>query len=64
MRRKDRIDSILYRLENIWLEFPDLRLGQLLLNVSKDPELYYLEDEKLIDKLEEFYNGKKETSKK
>jgi hypothetical protein len=64
MKRKDRIDSILYRLENIWLEFPDLRLGQLLLNVSKDPELYYLEDEKLIDKLEEFYNGKKETSKK
>lgn len=59
MRRKDRIDSILNNLEEIWLEFPDLRLGQLLLNVSRDPELYYLEDEELIKKLEEFYNGKK-----
>ena len=61
MRRKDRIDSIINRLEDIWLEFPDLRLGQLLLNVSKDPELYYLEDETLIEKLEGFYGSKKRT---
>lgn len=55
MRRKDRIDSILNKLEEIWLEFPDLRLGQFLLNVSRDPELYYIEDDELIKKLESFY---------
>ena len=55
MRKKDRIDSIVTKLEEIWVQFPDLRLGQLLLNVSKDPELYYLEDEELIEKLEKFY---------
>ena len=59
MRRKDKIDSIVNKLEEIWLDFPDLRLGQLLLNVSKDPELYYLEDEDLIGKLEAFYGSKK-----
>ena len=59
MRRKDKIDSIVNKLEEIWLDFLDLRLGQLLLNVSKDPELYYLEDEDLIGKLEAFYGSKK-----
>ena len=56
MRNKYRIDAILNELQDIWMEVPDLRLGQLLLNVVKDPELYYIEDEKLIEKLKENYN--------
>ena len=39
------------------MEVPDIRLGQLLLNVLKDPELYYIEDEELIAKLKEFYKN-------
>ena len=57
MRSKYRIDITLNELQNIWLEFPDLRLGQLLLNAVSDPELYYLEDEELIVKLQEFYKN-------
>ena len=57
MRSKYRIDITLNELQNIWLEFPDLRLGQLLLNAVSDPELYYLEDEELIIKLQEFYKN-------
>ena len=55
MRNKYRIDAILNELQGIWMEVPDMRLGQLLLNVLKDPELYYIEDEELIAKLKEFY---------
>ena len=55
MRNKSRIDAIVTELEKIWVEYPDLRLGQLLLNVVKDPILYYLEDEELIERLKEFY---------
>ena len=57
MRSKYRIDITLNELQNIWLDFPDLRLGQLLLNAVSDPELYYLEDEELIVKLQEFYKN-------
>lgn len=55
MRDRDRIDIIITELEKIWVDYPDLRLGQLLLNVVQDPELYYIKDEKLIEKLKEFY---------
>ena len=60
MRQKYRIDAILNELQDVWLNNSDLRLGQLLLNVVRDPELYYLEDEDLIKKIKEFYknNGK------
>lgn len=55
MRKEDRIDPMLERLGKVWKEYPDLRLGQLILNVARDPMLYYLEDEELIKTLEEFY---------
>lgn len=55
MRNIDRIDSILEKLGNIWKEYPDLRLGQLICNIIKDPALYYIEDEQLIELLEKEY---------
>lgn len=56
MRDIDRIDSILDRLKTLWKRNPDLRLGQLILNVLRDPTLYYIEDEQLIEVLEKVYN--------
>lgn len=55
MRNINRIDSILEKLGNIWKEYPDLRLGQLICNIIKDPALYYIEDEQLIELLEKEY---------
>lgn len=55
MRKEERIDPALERLGRVWKQYPDLRLGQLILNVARDPMLYYLEDEELIKTLEEFY---------
>ncbi len=57
MRDINRIDLILDRLKILWKKYPDLRLGQLILNVLQDPALYYIEDEELIDLLEEFYSN-------
>ena len=58
MRDINRIDTITTKLAAIWKLYPDLRLGQLLLNVARDPQLYYLEDDKLIEKLEDFYQNR------
>lgn len=51
MRDKNRIPIILAKLEKIWSDVPDLRLGQLICNLSyeagcgNDP--YFMEDEVL-----------------
>lgn len=55
MRDKRRIKDILERLEKVWDEYPDLRLGQLILNVCSDPVLYYMEDDELLNKIESLY---------
>lgn len=57
MRDVNRIDLILDRLKTLWKKYPDLRLGQLILNVLQDPVLYYVEDEELIEILEKTYES-------
>ena len=58
MQRSSEIYKTLKGLQNIWMEYPDLRLGQLILNVVKDErKLYYMENEELIDKMVKFYKN-------
>ena len=62
MRDPKRIPGILHEIGRVWEAFPDMRLGQLLLNVAADPALYYLEDDELVHRLLEFgYNFAKES---
>lgn len=51
MRDAKRIDMILKSIKNIWKNFPDLRLGQLLCNCANYNTLYYIEDEELVNLL-------------
>ena len=61
MRDPKRIPEILHEVQRVWEAFPDLRLGQLLLNCVSDPALYYIEDEDLVHRLLEMsYNTAKE----
>lgn len=56
MRDVNRIDSILTELSEIWHEFPDMRLMQLLLNLPiSDAFMYYIEDKDLIEQLRKYY---------
>ena len=54
MRDPERIPEVLHDIQRVWEAFPDMRLGQLLLNVVADPALYYLEDDELVHRLLEF----------
>ena len=58
MRNSKRIDVVLNEIKAIWERYPDLRLGQLLLNVIRDPYLYYVEDGDLVDYLKDYYEPK------
>lgn len=60
MRDIHRIPKILNELERIWKANPDLRLGQLIVVGTKPkepcPEVFYIEDEKLLEGLLAFEN--------
>ena len=56
MRDPKRITSILATIREIWEQYPDMRLGQLLLNAC--PELennpFYIEDDIVLEGLRKF----------
>jgi len=57
MRDPERIQRILRRLEAVWELNPDLRLGQLLLNVVNPDDfnsLWNLEDDVLEELIQEW----------
>jgi hypothetical protein len=63
MREPERISRILKLIEKNWVQYPDLRLGQLLYAVGGselENNLYYFEDDKIERMLNCFiYHGAK-----
>ncbi len=58
MRNPKRIENVLYHIQQIWEQYPDLRLMQLLQNAVGHQDNYNLEDDKLINKLINTYKVK------
>ncbi|HEY4262957.1 MAG TPA: hypothetical protein VGM98_22545 [Schlesneria sp.] len=58
MRDPNRIDSLLEAIRDLWQRQPEMRLGQLLVNVMRPsqpcPEVFHVEDDQLARKLEEY----------
>jgi len=56
MRDPKRIDEVLQRLGELWRQHPDMRLGQLVANLTRDPRsgatsaarCFNLEDEQMM----------------
>lgn len=50
MRDPARIRPLLDELEKLWLKHPDMRLGQLIVNVTPAVrDLFFVEDERLLE---------------
>lgn len=60
-RDKGRIPEVLSKIEKVWKQYPDLRLGQLLLNVCGSKDLFAIEDEDLLKCIEENIFGRSGT---
>jgi hypothetical protein len=54
MRDIERIDKVLETLRRVWLQTPDSRLGQLIMNATGVTDMYYLEEVELLRKLEAY----------
>lgn len=58
MRDPARIDPILAEIRRIWMEWPDLRLSQLLVNVIRPtvpcPQVFYFKDDRLLQRLRDY----------
>lgn len=55
-RDPERIETVLEELEDYWSEHPDLRLGQILSNISQEKgykDAFYIEDDELVEELRE-----------
>ena len=53
-RKRGRISPVIRKLEEVWREHPDLRLGQLLIDCAGGKDLFNLEDDELMEALERF----------
>lgn len=63
MRDPKRIQEILEKVREVWEASPDMRLGQLLINVSgQESNLWNLEDDVLLDDLVEWVDTSKNWS--
>lgn len=56
-RPVERIDELLELIRIIWNKYPDLRLGQLILNNVSEDKLYNIEDKDLYEILKNKYIG-------
>ena len=49
--RQKNIADICDRLERVWKQHPELRLGQLMTILSKTSDIFYITDEKIMEAL-------------
>lgn len=58
MRDVNRIDEMLTNLRTLWINYPDMRLGQLLENfIFSTDTMFYQEDDITNEKLKEAWNA-------
>lgn len=58
MRDFNRIDEILTDIRALWINYPDMRLGQLLENFVFDKDtIFYQEDDVTDEKLKEAWEA-------
>ena len=58
MKDPERIDPLIEKVRKLWHLYPDMRLGQLIVNCTPGsfscPEVFYMEDDKLERTLNNF----------
>lgn len=69
MRDPKRIKKFCDRLAKVWENAPDWRFGQLISNMfgevwAKHGDIFFIEDDKMIEYLEEYFEKSEENGEK
>lgn len=59
MRDPKRIKPFLAEIEKIWKKYPDLRFGQLIVNIRFDRDPFFLEEKDFLEALKRTYSEDK-----
>ena len=55
-RDPNRIEGVINAVKSLWYTYPDLRLGQLLMNATpRCQDLYFVEDEHLMEYIKDYH---------
>ena len=63
-RDPERITPMLQKLEEAWREYPDMRLGQLIVVCAECNNIFGIEDEDLLKGIEKYYDNIKGANNK
>ncbi len=59
MRDPARIDVVLAAIREVWLQHPDMRLGQIIASSTRKcilcPGIFYVEDDELLKKIQDTF---------
>jgi len=58
IERIERIEPLLEQLKTLWLKQPDLRLCQLLHSLTKQNDIFYVEDKGILKLIKEKLEGR------
>lgn len=57
MRDPERIDAVLAAIREVWVQHPDMRLGQIIASATRKcepcPTVFYVEDAELVKKIQD-----------
>ena len=62
MRNPERIEPMLEAIGHLWSSMPDLRLGQLMMVLAGNYDLFNIEDENMMQLIEGFPAPQKSTT--
>lgn len=55
-RDPNRIKPIIEKLEEVWMLYPDIRLGQLIVICAQAGDIFGIEDDKMLEGIEKYIN--------
>lgn len=58
-REISRIEPMLDEFRKLWEKYPDLRFGQLVCNIVLENQLFYVEDDIMLERIQDWEKNRR-----